>query len=112
MRFFDLVTLAAALLQREGRVTYRGLQREFGLDDALLEDLRAELILAKGVAADVGGRVLVWTGKPGDPRSRPAQSRDLGAMDLGPIKAPVETFPDRPEPGAAPVPSRSAPEAE
>jgi class 3 adenylate cyclase/predicted ATPase len=65
MRFFDLVTLAVALLQREGRVTYRGLQREFGVDDALLEDLRAELILARGVAADEGGRVLVWTGEPG-----------------------------------------------
>ena len=29
MRFFDLVTLAVALLQREGRVTYRALQRQF-----------------------------------------------------------------------------------
>lgn len=106
MRFFDLVTLAVALLQREGRVTYRGLQRELGVDDALLEDLRAELILARGVAADEGGRVLVWTGEPGGPRPRPATLRgDLGAMGT-----PVAAFTDRP--GVAPAPFRSAPEAE
>src|SRR5215831_11605746 len=83
MRFFDLVTLAVALLQREGRVTYRGLQREFGLDDDLLEDLRAELILAKGVATDEGGRVLVWTGgTPGSLSRRETPSSDLDLASL------------------------------
>src|SRR5262245_6949755 len=108
MRFFDLVTLAAALLQREGRVTYRGLQLEFGLDDALLEDLRAELILARGVAADEDGRILVWTGEPGGPLPRPATR----PRDLSPIWKPVAAFADQSEPDAEPVPSRSAPEAE
>src|SRR5215813_4063065 len=96
MRFFDLVILAVALLQREGRVTYRGLQREFGLDDALLEDLRAELILARGVAADEGGRVLVWTGEPGGPPPRPATRPG----DLGAIQTPIAASTDEPEPGA------------
>jgi hypothetical protein len=36
--------------------------QEFGLDEDLLEDLPAELILARGVAADAGGRVLVEDG--------------------------------------------------
>ena len=40
MRFFGIVTLAIALLQREGRITYRTLKRGFDLDDASLEDLR------------------------------------------------------------------------
>ena len=128
------MTLAIALLQREGRVTYRGLQREFGLDDDLLEDLRAELILAKGVAADEGGRVLVWTGGTRGSLSRPERpSVDLGAarlpesavMLLPPIAArirpegevsapaPPGRAPDHvPVPSATAVSPRSGPEAE
>lgn len=34
MRFFGIVTLAIALLQREGRLTYRALKRGFELDAA------------------------------------------------------------------------------
>ena len=44
MRFFGIVTLTIALLQREGRITYRALKRGFELDAASLEDLRRELI--------------------------------------------------------------------
>jgi predicted ATPase/class 3 adenylate cyclase len=47
---------------RERRVTYRALKREFDLDDAFLEDLREELIVAKRLAIDEDGKVLVWTG--------------------------------------------------
>src|SRR5262245_63201745 len=61
MRFFGIVTLAIALLQREGRVTYRALKRGFELDDASLEDLRRELIFRR-LARDEAGEGLVWTG--------------------------------------------------
>jgi len=37
MRFFGIVTLTIALLQREGRITYRALKRGFELDDASLK---------------------------------------------------------------------------
>jgi class 3 adenylate cyclase len=64
MRFFHIVSAVVALLQREGRVTYWALKQEFGFDDAFLEGLREELIFAKRVARDEGGKVLVWTGEP------------------------------------------------
>ena len=58
MRFFGIVTLAIALLQREGRMTYRALKRGFELDDASLEDLRRELIFRR-LARDEAGEGLV-----------------------------------------------------
>ena len=63
MRFFHIVSAVVALLQREGRVTYWALKQEFGFDDTFLEGLREELIFAKRVARDEGGKVLVWTGE-------------------------------------------------
>jgi len=60
MGFFDYVALVAMLLQREGRLTYRALQREFGFDAAWLDDLRRELIFRR-IARDEHGEGLVWT---------------------------------------------------
>ena len=51
-----------ALLQRDGRVSYRALKRRFELDEDYLEDLKAEIIQAKKLAVDEDGAVLVWTG--------------------------------------------------
>jgi class 3 adenylate cyclase len=64
MTFYEVVGQVLELLQREGRVSYRALKRQFNLDDEYLEDLKAELIEAKQLAADEGGRVLVWLGAP------------------------------------------------
>jgi class 3 adenylate cyclase/tetratricopeptide (TPR) repeat protein len=62
MGFFEVLTQVIELLQREGRVSYRALKREFSLDDAYLDDLKAEIIQAKKLAVDEDGAVLVWTG--------------------------------------------------
>ena len=62
MKFYEVVEQVLELLQREGRVSYRALQREFELDDAYLEDLKTELIEAKRLAVDEEGKILVWTG--------------------------------------------------
>jgi class 3 adenylate cyclase/tetratricopeptide (TPR) repeat protein len=62
MTFFELVEQVSELLKRHGRVTYRALQRQFGLDDDYLEDLKSELIEARQLAIDEQGRLLVWTG--------------------------------------------------
>jgi class 3 adenylate cyclase len=62
MKFYEVVEQVRTLLQREGRVSYRVLKREFALDDEDLEDLKSELIDAKRVAVDEDGRVLVWVG--------------------------------------------------
>jgi class 3 adenylate cyclase/predicted ATPase len=62
MKFYEVVEQVLALLQREGRVSYRALKREFGVDDDYLDDLKAEIIKAKRLAVDEEGEVLVWTG--------------------------------------------------
>src|SRR5215471_1744060 len=61
MRFFGVMVLTIALLQRQGRITYRALKRGFELDDAALEDLRRELIFRR-LAHDEAGEGLVWIG--------------------------------------------------
>jgi len=73
MKFFELVNQVMALLQREGRVSYRALKLEFALNDETLEALKEELIDIKGLAADKDGKVLVWTGSAA-PASASSQS--------------------------------------
>jgi len=65
MEFYEILDQILALLQRHERVTYGALKRQFQLDDAYLEDLKAEIIEARQLAIDQAGRVLVWTGGVG-----------------------------------------------
>jgi class 3 adenylate cyclase/predicted ATPase len=53
--------LVRALLQREGRLSYRSLTRICGLDEAGLADLREELLFQR-LARDEDGKGLVWIG--------------------------------------------------
>ena len=69
MDYDALVAKVIELLQREKRVPYRVLKRRFALDDDYLEDLKEELIHAQRVATDEEGRILVWSGDAGTPRS-------------------------------------------
>jgi len=62
MTFDEVLDQVRELLQSKGRVAYRALKRRFDLDDAYLEDIKAELIDAEHVARDEDGKVLVWTG--------------------------------------------------
>jgi hypothetical protein len=64
MGFFELLAQIIELLQREQRVSYRALKREFSLDDAYLEDVKVELIEVKQLAVDHEGKMLLWTGDP------------------------------------------------
>ena len=63
MTFDEVLAQVQELLQREKRVSYRGLKRRFALDDEYLEDLKEELVGAKRLAADEEGRFLVWVGE-------------------------------------------------
>jgi class 3 adenylate cyclase len=54
--------LVRALLQHEGRVSYRTLRQVFGFDEAKLADVRAELLFTR-FAADEDGQGLVWRGR-------------------------------------------------
>ena len=64
MTFQDVLAQAIDWLQRDQRITYRALKRQFDLDDEYLDDLRDELIEAKQIAKDEKGKILVWTGEP------------------------------------------------
>jgi class 3 adenylate cyclase/tetratricopeptide (TPR) repeat protein len=79
MTFEEILDRAIAMLQRRGRLTYGTLKRQFQLDDAALEDLKAELIEGQRVAVDEDGRILVWTGaevSASHPTMPPASSQD------------------------------------
>src|SRR5215467_14378133 len=67
MGFYEILDQVVDLLRRRGRVTYRALKREFQVDDAFLEDLKAEIITAQRLAIDEQGAVLVWVGESGAP---------------------------------------------
>ena len=77
MKFSEVVRQTIAWLEREGRVSYRALKREFALDDEFLEDLKAEIIDAKRLASDENGKVLVWRGPPAPPMA--SQGKPPGA---------------------------------
>ena len=62
MTFYEVLEQVVVLLQRHGRISYRALRRQFQLDDAYLEDLKAELVEVQGVAVDQDGTMLVWIG--------------------------------------------------
>ena len=61
MAFDDILDQVIKLLQRQGRVSYRALQRRFDLDDTYLDDLKGELLFAYQVM-DESDQGLVWTG--------------------------------------------------
>jgi len=54
--------LVRALLQHEGRVSYRTLRQVFGFDEARLADVRAALLFTR-FAVDEDGQGLVWRGR-------------------------------------------------
>jgi class 3 adenylate cyclase/tetratricopeptide (TPR) repeat protein len=62
MTFEEILNQAMALLQRQGRVSYRALKRQFDLDEAYVEDLKLELIEVHQVAVDQDNAMLVWIG--------------------------------------------------
>jgi class 3 adenylate cyclase len=77
MTFDEVLSQVQELLRCEKRVSYRGIQRRFSLDDEFLEDLKEELLFAHPEIADVDGRGLVWNGEAAPvaaPSSAPAQS--------------------------------------
>src|SRR5215467_4650374 len=63
MDFYEVVGQVRALLQRQGRVSYRALKRQFGVDDAFIEDLKEELLYAHASAVQADERGFTWTGE-------------------------------------------------
>jgi class 3 adenylate cyclase/predicted ATPase len=92
MKFYEVVEQVLTLLQREGRVSYRALKREFGLDDDYLEDLKEELIGAKRLVTDEDGRFLLWVGEG----SLESSVQSLESKTANPPDARRETLDARP----------------
>ena len=98
MTFEEILDQAIAMLQRRGRLTYGALKRQFQLDDAYLEDVKAELIEGQRLAVDEDGRVLVWTGGA---RMLPASVASPLPLQENPLPAP---HPQVVPPAAIPLP--------
>src|SRR5262245_41598546 len=92
------------LLRQRGRVTYRALNRQFHLDDDVLDDLKEELIKAQRVAVDENGDVLVWVGDVGSTPAPPPPSPQ-------PVQRPTAEV-DRAVIAESPAAEPRAPEAE
>ena len=85
MTFEEILNQAIALLQRQGRVSYRALKRQFDLDEAYVEDVKLELIEVHQVAVDQDNTMLVWTGGaalPPPPAAEPVSGRARHGYDL------------------------------
>jgi hypothetical protein len=82
MTFEEVLNQTIALLQRQGRVSYRALKRQFDLDEAYVEDVKLELIEVHQVAVDQDNTMLVWTG------GAAAQSLPAAASAAGRVRQP------------------------
>jgi class 3 adenylate cyclase/tetratricopeptide (TPR) repeat protein len=79
MTFDEILAQVLALLQHQGRVSYRALKVRFTLDDDTLEALKDEIIYAHRRAVDEDGRVLVWTGGTGTTPPAAAAPAEISA---------------------------------
>src|SRR5437764_4521634 len=61
MDFYTILDQIIALLRQRQRVTYQALQRLFHLDEAALNDLKAELLYVYPQVREDPGRGLVWS---------------------------------------------------
>ena len=79
MTFQEVLAQVLSWLEHDKRLSYRALQRQFGLDEAYLEDLKLELIEVKQLAVDQDGKMLVWTGDnaPAAPPASPQEHEPL-----------------------------------
>ena len=62
MEFYDVVGQVLELLQRQKRVSYRALKRQFGIDDDYIEDLKEEILYVHESVVEADDRGFTWTG--------------------------------------------------
>src|SRR5215813_663390 len=93
MDFYALLDQVVDLLRSRQRITYRTLKRQFGLDDAALEDLKEDLFFAHPHIVDEDGRGLVWRREPEPTVAPPAPALSVTALDPHPEPAPLAYTP-------------------
>jgi predicted ATPase/class 3 adenylate cyclase len=64
VNFDELLEQVLALVQRQGRVSYRAIKRRFDVDEDYLADLREEILFTHPHIREEDGRGLVWTAAP------------------------------------------------
>jgi class 3 adenylate cyclase len=79
--FEDILQQTIAILQHRGRVSYRALKRQFALDDAYLDDLKAELLYAYPHVVDEDGRGLTWPAATAASSTAPAPSAPVASYE-------------------------------
>jgi class 3 adenylate cyclase len=62
--FDAILEQVLALVQRQGRLSYRAIARRFNVEDDVLADLREEILFAYPHIREEEGRGLVWTDPP------------------------------------------------
>src|SRR5215475_10487033 len=88
MTFEEMLDQALAMLQRRGRVTYRALRLQFGLDVDHLEALKDELLYAHPHVVADDGRGLIWTGEARStptPEFPPAPDQERAPRSYTPV---------------------------
>src|SRR5262249_21657973 len=81
--FEEILQQTIEILQHRGRDSYRALKRQFALDDAYLDDLKAELLYAYPHVADEHGCVLTWPAEPSPSSTPPALSSPVASHSSG-----------------------------
>ena len=92
MSFYDQVDTARRLLERNRRISLRGLQRELDLDDGTLAELVEELVDVQRVAQQED-KVLVWCGAVADAARPPIAPSAPPSTTRSAERAPVAYTP-------------------
>ena len=86
MTFEECLNATIAMLQRQRRVSYRAIMRQFDIDETYVEDLKSEIVEVLELAVDHDGKMLVWKGE--QPASEVGEPRlDPGVAALASAKA-------------------------
>jgi class 3 adenylate cyclase/pimeloyl-ACP methyl ester carboxylesterase len=93
MDLYEVLDQVVDLLRSRKRVTYRMLKRQFDLDEAALEDLKAELLFAHPQIADEDGRGLVWIQDTGPESASSAAAPSVAALGTRQDPAPRAYIP-------------------
>ena len=105
MDFYEVVGRVLELLQRQRRVSYRALKRQFGVDDEYIEDLKEELLYAHESAVQADERGFTWTGET---EAIPAATSHLDQPEPQAVAAQTHTTPADSPPVATRTPDQVA----
>src|SRR4029434_6412147 len=101
MDFYEVVGQVLALLQRHGRVSYRALKRQFGIDDDFIEDLKEELLYTHASAVQADGQDFTCTGATEERQGATRPPAQTSAQSLIQPDQPAQA---EPPPTAPPLP--------